>query len=126
MALQDQRVGALALEGGKETQSGPQQGSCAAVEGGFWRQPKIEFPQIPSAKLDGEQGRSRWPDNSGMRHAHGIEHSGEGPEFIQFAAITFEIVSMKHNRYVSKFMLMARHGARHGLAKFREHYVVGA
>jgi hypothetical protein len=126
MALQDQRVRALALEGGKEAQSGPQQGSCASVEGGLCRQTDIEFPQIPSAKLDGEQGRSRWPDYSGMRHAHGIEHSGERPEFIQFAAITFEIVSMKHNRYVSKFMLMSRHGARNWLAKFREHYLVSA
>ena len=115
----------MRLESGEEPESGPEYSSDAAVTDGSLGESEVQSAQILPKKLDGEQGRPCRPDDRGMSCADGIENRSERTKFIEFALIAFQILAVQHDRYVSQFVLMARHRTRNRLAEFRKHYVCG-
>ena len=60
-----------------------------------------------------------------MSCADGIENRSERTKFIEFALIAFQILAVQHDRYISQFVLVARHRTRNRLAEFRKHDVCG-
>ena len=80
--------------------------------------------QAVTAKLNREQGRPRWTDHRGMGNAYGIEDRGERMELVQFPPISFQIVAVEHEGYISEFVLVARDRARDRLAEFGQDDVI--
>jgi hypothetical protein len=61
-----------------------------------------------------------------VRDTHWIEDCGERAQFFEFPAISLTIVTVKHQRDISEFMLVPGHQARAGLTKFRKHHIARA
>jgi hypothetical protein len=116
----------MAFESREESESGPQHGSGTRIKGCLFGEAETKVTHLPGAELDGEQSCSTGSDHAGMGGAHRVEDCSEGMEFLQPAAIAFEIVTLKHNRDIGECMLMTRHGTSDGLAEFREDDVLDA
>ena len=125
MPFQQQRVDPVSLESGEQPESGPEYGSDAAITGGSLGESEVQSAQILLKKLDGEQGRPCRADDRGMSCADEIENRSKRTKFIEFGLIAFQILAVQHDRYVSQFVLMARHRTRNRLAEFRKHDLCG-
>ena len=55
-----------------------------------------------------------------------IEDGGERPQFIELAAIAFQVVAVQHDCDVGQFVLVPGHAARAGLPQFGKQHVAGA
>jgi len=114
------------LERREEPKSGPEHGSGTTIDRGLFWQAKIKFTHTLVAKLNGEQSCARGADYGGMCSSHGIKNRSERTEFLQPAAVAFQVVAIEHNRDIGQLVLVTRHRTRDRLAQMRQDDIIGA
>ena len=98
--IEKQRISGLLFECGIQSDAGPEEGSEAAIASRAVRHSQVDGAHGLAAKFNGEEPGSSRANLGGMSGADGIEGGCERMQFVEVAAISFQVVALEHDRDV--------------------------